>query len=31
MGTDNVRGQLSEHIPMPNGSYCLICIPLELG
>ena len=23
LGTDNVRGQISEHIFMPNGDYCL--------
>ena len=23
LGTDNVRGQISEHIFAPNGSYCL--------
>ena len=25
LGTDNVRGQISEHIFVPNGDYCL-CI-----
>ena len=26
LGTDNVRGQISEHIFAPNGGYCLyIC------
>ena len=23
LGTDNVRGQISEHIYLPNGDYCL--------
>ena len=23
LGTDNVRGQISEHIFAPNGDYCL--------
>ena len=23
LGTDNVRGQISEHIFAPNGGYCL--------
>ena len=23
LGTDNVRGQISQHILAPNGSYCL--------
>ena len=23
LGTDNVRGQISEHIFSPNGDYCL--------
>ena len=23
LGTDNVRGQISEHISAPNGDYCL--------
>jgi len=23
LGTDNVRGQISEHIYTPNGGYCL--------
>ena len=23
LGTDNVRGQISEHIFVPNGDYCL--------
>ena len=26
LGSDNVRGQISEHIFAPNGGYCL-CIP----
>ena len=23
LGTDNVRGQISEHIFAPNGDYCI--------
>ena len=23
LGTDNVRGQISEHVSEPNGGYCL--------
>ena len=23
LGTDNVRGQISEHVFAPNGGYCL--------
>ena len=26
LGTDNVRGQISEHIFAPNGDYCLFII-----
>ena len=26
LGTDNVRGQISEHISAPNGGYCLYII-----
>ena len=26
LGTDNVRGQTSEHIFAPNGDYCLFSI-----
>ena len=28
-GTDNVQGQISEHIFAPNGDYCL-CYPSNL-
>ena len=39
LGTDNVRGQISEHIFAPNGGYCLYsfapnrgyCIILQLS
>ena len=24
-GTDNVQGQISEHIFAPNGGYCVYC------
>ena len=31
LGTDNVRGQISEHIFAPNGDYCLfIYIPCHI-
>ena len=26
LGTDNVRGQISEHIFAPNDGYCLSCV-----
>ena len=29
LGTDNVRGQISEHIFAPNGDYCLY-IPISV-
>ena len=31
LGTDNVRGQISEHIFAPNGDYCLFSIISELN
>lgn len=39
LGTDHVRGQLSKHIFMPNGGYCIchlsnifeICAVLKIG
>ena len=30
-GTDNVRGQISEHIFAPNGDYCLYAQSLRSG
>ena len=29
LGTDNVRGQISEHIFVPNGDYCLYSIQVH--
>ena len=29
LGTDNVRGQISEHIFAPNGGYCLYIIAVD--
>ena len=29
--TDNVRGQISEHIFAPNGNYCLFITEIFLG
>ena len=29
LGTDNVRGQISEHIFAPNGGYCLYIFTLN--
>ena len=29
-GTDNVQGQMSEHIFAPNGGYCLLFILLQI-
>ena len=31
LGTDNVRGQISEHIFAPNGDYCLYSGPLRMS
>ena len=28
LGTDNVRGQISENISAPNGGYCLFTLPI---
>ena len=30
LGTDNVRGQMSEHIFAPNGDYCLFMVALSV-
>ena len=30
LGIDDVRGQISEHIFAPNGSYCLYTIDCHL-
>ena len=31
LGTDNVRGQMSEHVFAPNGGYCLhITLPIKI-
>ena len=29
LGTDNVQGEISEHIFTPNGDYCLFIISLS--
>ena len=31
LGTDNIRGQISEHIFAPNGDYCLYIRPIPRG
>ena len=31
LGTDNVRGQISEHIFAPNGDYCLYSIQCKIS
>ena len=31
LGTDNVRGQISEHIYLPNGDYCLYNRTVDLA